>query len=138
VVAALAVLTFAAECLGFARAQTSAQKSVTGSGEGEIYWCPMRGSKGCGIKDYNSRGNCDVCKMLLVPKNSFLEEYKNELAATRSDWRLTKVGREETYFCPSRGRQDHELKEYPAPGKCEICGQSLLHKARFEEVKRFA
>ena len=38
--------------------------------------------------------------MLLVPKSSFLEEYKSELAATRNDWTLTKVGREEIYLLP--------------------------------------
>jgi hypothetical protein len=135
VVVTLAVLTLTAECLCFARAQPGAQKPVSGPGEHEIYWCPMRGLKGCGIKDYDRRGNCEVCKMLLVPKSSFLEEYKNELAAMRNDWTLTKVGREAIYFCPNRGRQDHKLKEYTAPGKCEICGQSLLHQARFEEVK---
>jgi hypothetical protein len=140
--ATLAIITLSAECPWFVQAQTEgkvpqtgAPKPVSGIGEPEVYWCPMRGLKGCGIKDYNRRGNCEVCKMLLVPRSSFLEEYKNELAATRNDWSLTNVGREEVYFCPSRGRQDHELKEYTAPGRCEICGQSLLHKARFEEVK---
>jgi len=135
VAATLAIITLPAECVYFARAQTGAQTPVSGIGEGEVYWCPMRGSKGCGIKDYNRRGTCEVCKMLLVPKTSFLEEHRNELAATRNDWTLTKVGREEIYFCPRRGHQDHKLKEYTAPGRCEICGQSLLHKARFEEVK---
>jgi hypothetical protein len=142
VAATLAFLTLTAECLHFVRAQTAGkdspdggQEPVSGVGEQEIYWCPMRGLKECGIKDYSRPGNCEVCKMLLVPKSSFLEQYKNQLAATRNDWALTGIGREEIYFCPNRGRQDHELKEYAAPGKCGICGQTLLHKSRFKEVK---
>ena len=113
----------------------AAEKSSASSGETLIYWCPMRGLKGCGIKDYSGPGKCEVCKMLLVPKSAFLEEYKSELASARNDWPLTKVGREEIYYCRNRGRPDHQLKQYTAPGKCEICGQPLVHKARFEEVK---
>ena len=114
---------------------TGAGKPASSPGEPEIYWCPMRGLKGCGIKDYGRPGKCEVCRMLLVSKTSFLEEYKRELAATRSDWTLTKIGREEIFYCRNRGRPDHQLKEYTAPGKCEICGQTLFHKARFEDVK---
>src|SRR5262249_40523217 len=97
-------------------AKTADPTSSLGSGDTPIYWCPMRGLKGCGLKDYSGPGKCEVCKMLLVPKSSFLEEYKNELASTRNDWPLTKVGREEIYYCPNRGRPDHSLKEYTAPG----------------------
>lgn len=104
-----------------------------------VYWCPMRGTAEgqCGLKDYTAPGVCDVCGMKLKPRSFFLKRYEGKLAATQGEWRLTRAGAEEIYWCPERGRADHDLIDYEKPGVCPIDGLTLLHKSRFEPVRTF-
>jgi hypothetical protein len=95
----------------------------------EIWWCPMRGSP-CSLKDYHAPGTCDECFMDLKPKLSFFED--RSIAPKETDWVLTEVGAQPVYWCPNRGMEDHDLVDYTRPGKCEVCGTPLMHKAQFE------
>ena len=109
--------------------------SSSRSGSGEVYWCPMRGPEQCGLRDYSQPGKCDVCAMGLVPKTTIMAKYENKVAARANDWRFSRIGSQEIYFCSRRGEPDHQLKEYPAGGSCEVCGGLLVHKSRFLEPK---
>lgn len=102
--------------------------------EQQIYWCPMRGNP-CELRDYHDPGECEDCWMELKPKSFFLEG--KSVAPDRTEWLLTNVGIESVYWCPNRGADDHELKEYLAPGVCEVDGLSLVHKAQFEFRKTY-
>ena len=101
--------------------------------EKDIYWCPMRGT--CELKDYHGPGTCDECFMDLRPKESFFEGMEESPDAT--DWVLRPTGAESIYWCPNRGRSDHELKDYSEQGRCEVCDESLLHRERFEIVHTY-
>lgn len=102
--------------------------------DSNIYWCPMRGNP-CQLTDYEGEGFCDDCFMELKPKSFFFEG--KELAPETADWKLSKKGRTEIYWCPNRGDEDHELLDYFAPGQCEVCGENLAHEARFETVHTY-
>lgn len=99
------------------------------------FWCPMR----CEKKDYPEPGKCPVCKMDLKPKKEVMEQRlkaaKGLVAAKEYAWPLKPEARAEVYWCPNRGQAGHELKDYAAPGKCEVCGEALMHKARFKPTK---
>ena len=100
----------------------------------DIYWCPMRGNP-CELRDYHEEGTCDDCFMDLRPKEFFFEG--KEPAPETYAWALTKAGRGYTYWCPNRGRDDHEQTDYYVPGRCEVCSEELLHQAQFKEVHTF-
>ena len=102
--------------------------------DSDIFWCPMRGNP-CQLTDYHGEGTCDDCFMKLKPKASFFEG--KEPAPETYDWTLTKVGKTDILWCPNRGQADHELLDYFADGRCEVCAEPLLHKAQFEEVHTF-
>lgn len=107
------------------------------AGSEEIHWCPMRGigDGQCGLVDHQGPGRCDICGMTLKPKSFFMERYGDKHASAEKRFPLTKRGLESIYWCPNRARPDHELTEYAGPGECEVCGEQLMHKTRFEDVK---
>lgn len=110
------------------------------AGKDEIYWCPMRGPRpgDCPLKDYHAPGKCEVCGMELKPKKSFFEKIESgTVASKRGKWDLTKEGSAKVYWCPNRGRADHELKAYSEPGKCEVCGETLIHMSQFKPFKTY-
>ena len=119
---------------GFSRKLVPSPTSSSRS-DSEVYWCPMRGPRQCGFKDYSGPGKCDVCGMDLLPKTTIMAKYESKVAARANDWRFSRIGSQEVYFCSRRGEPDHELKEYPAGGSCEVCDESLVHKSRFLEPK---
>ncbi len=107
--------------------------------EARTYWCPMRtrpAGPGC-EKDYAAPGRCETCNMEIVPKEDVLARYENQFAAAHTEWRLSREGQEEVYWCPNRGREDHEMKDYSAEGYCEVCGRRLVHRSRFERVRQY-
>ncbi len=107
----------------------------------DTYWCPMRGTKpgSCGLKDYHGPGECEKCGMKLKPKASFFEKVpKDQMASKQGTWELTPEGTEAVYWCPNRGREDHILRDYVAPVKCDVCGSQFLHKSQFKNPKTFA
>lgn len=112
----------------------------TFSGEGasspdsEIYWCPMRGNP-CELRDFHGPGECPECWMELKPKSSFYEGM--DTAPVTYDWPLTTEGQDEVFWCPNRGRDDHELVDFPTSGFCPIDNEPLIHKSRFEVVRTY-
>ena len=77
--------------------------------------------------------------MPLKPKAAFFEKVpKDQIASRNGVWELTKEGSEAVYWCPNRGRPDHQLRDYVAPVKCDICGEQLLHKSQFKMRKAYA
>lgn len=112
----------------------SKQDGEDGTSEGEIYWCPMRGNP-CELRDFHEPGECPECWMELQPKSSFFEGM--ETAPSTYDWPLTATGLEEVYWCKNRGRDDHELVDFPTPGYCPVDNLPLLHKSRFEVVRTY-
>lgn len=120
---------------------TAATASDEGPGEDEdtVYWCPMRGTAEgqCGLHDYHEPGNCPVCGMKLRPRSFFLKRYEGQLAERRGEFKLTKAGAEDVYWCVNRGRDDHELIDYDKPGQCPVDGLPLVHKSRFEPVRTY-
>lgn len=111
-------------------------KPETQTAEGEIYWCPMRGNP-CAVVDHSGPGKCPDCGMNLRLKSELLKRWEGQLAPKNADWKLSKEGGQEIYWCAFRGRPDHELKDYTARGKCEVCGVELVHKSRFERVRSY-
>lgn len=87
---------------------------------------------GACLHDYHAAGECDECGMTLMPKDVWMAKYAKKIASGTSDWRLTVAGLDEVYWCENRSNPDHTLKDYPAPGRCEIDGAPLVHKNRFE------
>lgn len=73
--------------------------------------------------------------MDLKPKSSFFQGM--EPAPLEYDWPLTMEGREAVFWCANRGRDDHELIDYPTQGFCPVDNEPLYHKARFEEVRTY-
>jgi len=99
-----------------------------------IYWCPMRGNP-CVRKDYKKGDLCDDCFMDVTPKE---DAYKGkEKAPYTNPWELSKLGKSSTYWCPDRRKSDHPLKDYAAPGTCDVDGETLLHKSQFKVVRTF-
>lgn len=101
---------------------------------GEVYWCPMRGDP-CELRDFDGPGECPECWMELKPKSSFFVGL--DTAPDTYDWPKTAVGLEEVYWCPNRGREDHELIDFPTSGYCPVCNEPLSHKAQFEPVRSY-
>lgn len=108
--------------------------TASGEVEGEVYWCPMRGNP-CELRDFHEPGECPECWMELKPKSSFFQGM--ETAPMTYDWPLTPEGLEEIYWCTNRGRDDHELVDYPTPGFCPVDNEPLIHKSRFETVRTY-
>jgi hypothetical protein len=120
-------------------AESEAEKIMAGAAtallaDENIFWCTMRGSP-CELKDYHGPGFCDDCFMELFPKPSFFEG--QEPAIETHDWVLSKAGRGDAFWCPNRGRDDHELLDYYVQGRCEVCAEPLLHQAQFKEVHTY-
>lgn len=104
----------------------------------EVYWCPMRTTDAeCAKVETHEPATCPNCKMDLKPRSWFIEKAKGKIAPETAEWKLSGAGIEEIYWCVNRGRPDHNLVNYPGPGKCEICGLILLHKSRFKKVRTY-
>lgn len=73
-------------------------------GQGEVYWCPNRGSEGHTLREYPRPGTCEVCTSPLAHRGQFEDTH--------------------TYVCmvPTCDRYQDR---YYGPGLCEGCGQPV-------------
>ncbi len=100
----------------------------------EEYWCPMRGNP-CGFDAYKKGDTCIDCEMDVEPRATFFEGL--DIAPAQYDWALSKTGRDQTYWCVNRGREDHGLEDYARAGECTVCEEPLKHRAQFEDTHTY-
>jgi hypothetical protein len=102
--------------------------------DSEVYWCPMRGNP-CGFDDYKKGDTCKDCEMDVEPRAEFFEGL--DRAPAQYDWALSKRGRDQTYWCVNRGREDHGLEDYARTGECTVCKEPLKHRTQFKDTRTY-
>jgi Cu2+-exporting ATPase len=85
---------------------------------GGSYYCPMHCE---GDKVYDKPGNCPVCGMHLVKKDS--KEIKEE--ASKQPVHKSSDGNKDKYYCPMHCEGD---KVYDGAGNCPVCGMHLVNE----------